>query len=209
MIRSVLAAFCLVGCAACSTPDPVTDEMLDLGDFRLLSNVAVTTNAKMMGVSRDATAEEWEEVLEAAVTKRLGRYEGEVPYTVSYSLDGFILSTRGGRLVLAPNSAMSLTVHIWQTQPLKRLEARSKQLLILEGLDGETALGSGLFRTRDEQMERLALRFAAAVERWLGANSDLFGVDVSDAAKEAARKDDAAAIAEQVQSDVDTSAAAQ
>ena len=181
-------------------PDPETDEQVDLGNFRLLSNVAVTTNARRMGVSRQATAEEWEQVLESAITKRFGRYEGDVPYTISYSLDGYILATKGGRLALAPNSAMSITIHIWETEPLKRLKERSTQLLVLEGFDGETVIGSGLFRGRDEQMETLGKQFSKAVERWLLANSDLFGVDVTDEAKEAAKKDDAAEIAKQAQS---------
>lgn len=197
MIRSVLAALCVLAVSACAVPDPETDERVELGNFRLAGNVAVTTNAKLMGVSRQASAEEWEEVLESAITKRFGAYEGDVPYTISYSLDGYILATRGGRLALAPNSAMAMTVHIWTNEPPKRLEERSKQLLIFEGFDGETIVGSGLFRTRDEQMDALGKQFSKAVERWLLVNGDLFGIDVTEEAKEAARKDDAAEIAKQ------------
>ncbi len=195
MIRNLIAAACLAVTAACSVPNPDLEEQVDLGNFRLQSNVAVTKNARKMGVSRDATAEEWETALEAAIDKRFRRYDGDTPYTISYSLDGYILATKGGRLALAPRSAMSMTVHIWQTDPLLRLKDRSKQLLILEQLDGESVIGSGLFRDADEQMANLAAQFAKAVERWLQANADLFGEDVSDAAKEAAKKDDAAEIA--------------
>ncbi len=201
MFRTLITIAALVALSACAVPDPDLEEQVNLGDFRLLGNVAVTTNARKMGVSRDASAEEWEAALEGAIEKRFGRYEGETPYTISYSLDGYILATKAGRLALAPRSAMSMTVHIWQTDPLDRLEDRSKQLLIFEGLDGETVIGSGLFRDRDEQMANLAAQFAKAVERWLVANGDLFGVGVSDAALEAAKRDDAAEIARQVQAE--------
>lgn len=197
MIRHLISALCLMAVAACAVPDPDLEEQVDLGDFRLLGNVAVTTNARKMGVSRDASAEDWEAALEGAIAKRFGRYEGETPYTLSYSLDGYILATKGGRLALAPRSAMSMTVHIWQTSPQKRLEDRSKQLLILEQFDGETVIGSGLFRDSDEQIANLAAQFSKAVERWLVANGDLFGVGVTEEAKAAAAKDDAAEIAKQ------------
>ncbi len=196
-IRYALMALCLVGLSACAVPDPDVEEKVELGDFRLLGNVAVTTNSRKMGVSRDASSEAWEDVLEAAVQKRFGRYDGETPYILSYSLDGYILATKGGRLALAPRSAMSMTVHIWQTEPQKRLEDRSKQLLILEQFDGETFIGSGLFRTKEEQMENLAAQFAKALERWLQANADLFGQTVTEEAKQAAEKDDLEALADQ------------
>lgn len=197
MIRHLISVLCLVAVAACAVPDPDLEEQVPLGDFKLLGNIAVTTNARKMGVSRDASAEAWEKALEGAVDKRFRRYDGDTPYTLSYSLDGYILATKGGRLALAPRSAMSMTVHIWQTDPLKRLEKRSKQLLILEQLDGESVIGSGLFRDGDEQMANLSAQFSKALERWLVSNGDLFGVGVSAEAKAAAAKDDAAQIAKQ------------
>lgn len=202
-LRTITAALLLLGLAACAVPDPETDEIVELGDFRLLSNVAVTTNARKMGVSREADAEAWEEVLETAIDKRFARYEGETPYILSYSLDGYILATKGGRLALAPRSAMSMTVHIWQTEPQKRLAERSKQLLVLEQFDGETFIGSGLFRAKEEQMENLAAQFAKAVERWLLANGDLFGSEVSEEDRAAAAKDDLAALTQEAQQSTD------
>ncbi|MEM7472400.1 MAG: hypothetical protein AAF340_13710 [Pseudomonadota bacterium] len=198
MLRFGLILSICLALTACSVPDPETDSPAELGDFRLKSNIAVTKTAQKMGVSRDATEEEWEEVLEAAIEKRFRRYAGETLYTLSYSLDGYLLATKGGRLALSNRSAVLATVHIWETDPLDRLEDRSTQLLVLEGLDGETFVGSGLFRTKDEQMARLGAQFAKAVERWLVANSDLFGRDVSDAEKQAARKDSAAQIAQEI-----------
>lgn len=196
-MRAILIS--LVACAtlaACAVPDPEVDAQVELGDFRLKSNIAVTKTARKMGVSRDATEAEWEEVLEAAIEDRFRRYSGETPYTISYSLDGYLLATKGGRLALANRSALLATVHIWETEPLERLEDRSTQLFVLESLDGKTAIGSGIFRTKEEQMARLAASFAKAVERWLVANGDLFGRDVSEADIEAAAQDSAAQLAQ-------------
>jgi hypothetical protein len=201
-MRAILAALSVATVlSACAVPDPDTEEQVPLGDFRLDLNVAVTDNASKMGVSRTATAEEWEEVLEAAIDKRFRRYEGEKFYHISYSLDGYILATKGGRLALAPRSAMSVTVHVWDSETKTRLEERSKQILVLEQLDGETFIGSGFFNTKEQQMQNLAAQFSKAVERWLVANGDLFGQYVDADAKEAAAKDDLQALAEKAKAD--------
>lgn len=190
--------------AGCAVPNPETDEQVPLGDFKLDLNVAVTDNARKMGVSRTASADEWEVALESAIDKRFRRYEGEKNYHISYSLDGYILATKGGRLALAPRSALSMTVHVWDSETKTRLEDRSKQILVLEQLDGETFIGSGLFRGKEQQMENLSAQFAKAVERWLVVNGDLFGQNVSDSDKDAAAKDDLKALSDKVKSDAET-----
>lgn len=200
-IRTLVLTASLVAVSACAVPNPETDEQVPLGDFRLASNVAVTDTARKMGVTREASPEEWEQVLEEAIDARFQRYTGNTPYVLSYSLDGYILATKGGRLALAPRSALSMTVHIWQAEPLKRLEDRSKQLLVLEQFDGETVIGSGLFRSKEEQMKNLGAQFAKAVERWLQSNGDLFGIGVSADAKAAAEKDDLAALSKKAQAE--------
>ncbi|MEP3345875.1 MAG: hypothetical protein ABJN34_13705 [Litoreibacter sp.] len=201
-MRAILAALSLgTVLSACAVANPDNEEQVALGDFKLDLNVAVTDKARKMGVTRDATPEEWEAVLEAAIEKRFRRYEGEKLYHLSYSLDGYILATKGGRLALAPRSAMSMTVHVWDSETRTILKERSKQILVLEQFDGETLIGSGFFNTKEQQMENLAAQFAKAVERWLVSNGDLFGQDVDEAAKEASAKDDLAALAEQAKTD--------
>ncbi|SFR31785.1 hypothetical protein [Litoreibacter janthinus] len=196
-MRAILTALSAVFLlAACAVPNPDTEDQVPLGDFKLDLNVAVTDKASKMGVSRTATAEEWEKVLEAAIDKRFRRYDGKKLYHISYSLDGYILATKGGRLALAPRSALSATVHVWDSETKTRLEKRSKQILVLEQLDGETFIGSGFFNSKDQQMQNLAAQFAKAVERWLVSNGDLFGQDVDADAKAAAEKDDLQALAE-------------
>lgn len=201
-MRAILTAlFAATFLSACAVPNPDTEEQVPLGDFKLDLNVAVTDQAKKMGVTRAATAEEWEQVLEAAIDKRFRRYDGEKLYHISYSLDGYILATKGGRLALAPRSALSMTVHIWDSETKTILKDRSKQILVLEQLDGETFVGSGFFNTKEQQMENLGAQFAKAVERWLVANGDLFGLDVDADAKDASAKDDLAALAAQAKAD--------
>lgn len=207
-ILAVLTAVILL--SACTVANPDNEEQVPLGDFKLDLNVAVTDSAKKMGVTRDASPEEWEDALEAAIEKRFRRYEGDKLYHISYSLDGYILATKGGRLALAPRSAMSVTVHVWDSETKTQLKDRSKQMLILEQLDGETLIGSGFFNSKEQQMDNLAAQFAKAVERWLVSNGDLFGQDVDAEAKAAAAKDDLAALAEKAKAgagaDVDAAA---
>lgn len=175
--------------SACSVPDPETEERVNLGNFSLGHNVAVTKNAKKVGPSRSASAEEWEAAIEAAVGKRFSRYEGEKLYHIALNLDAYALALPGIPIVLSPKSILSAKLTVWDDAAGKKLNEKTRQITVFEHVDGETIIGSGLTQSREEQMFNLAAQLAKAVQRYMLANGEWFGVTPTDEAKAAADAD--------------------
>jgi len=141
---------------ACAVADPDTDPQVPLGNFTLGHNVAVTQNAQKIGPSRTATAEEWEKTLEGAIAARFGDYDGEKLYHLGINLDGYALAIPGVPVVLAPKSALVISLTVWDDAEERKLNEPPRQMTIFEQFDGGTIVGSGLTRQREEQMENLA-----------------------------------------------------
>lgn len=166
----------LLAIAGCAAPDDVLAPPVPLGDFSLGYNIVVTKNASAIGPSRKATPEEWEAVLKDEIGRRFGRYEGDKLYHLGVNLDGYALAVPGIPVLLAPKSAVVVSVNVWDDASQKKLNAEPKQLTVLESLSGETIVGTGLTRSRDEQMRALAFNAAKAIERWLVDNrAEWFG----------------------------------
>ena len=189
LVSKCAAVLVVLGLGACAVADPDTDPQVPLGDFSLGHNVVVTKNARKIGPSRTASADEWETILEAAMEKRFGRYEGEKLYHIGINLDGYALAIPGIPVVLAPKSILAIKVNVWDDAAQKKLTEKPRTLTVFEQLDGGTILGSGLSRSREEQMSNLAANMARAVERFLVANAEWFGETASEEAKEAAEAD--------------------
>lgn len=163
--------------SACAVANPDTDPQVSLGDFSLGHNVVVTQNARKVGPSRNATPEEWETLLEGEIAKRFDRHTGDKLYHLGINLDGYALAIPGVPVVLAPKSLMLVTVNVWDDAAGVKLADEPRQLTVFEQFDGGTIIGSGLTRSREEQMSNLAAQMAAAVERYLLANGEWFGID--------------------------------
>lgn len=188
-MRAILAICLAVTLSACAVPDPDTEEQVSLGDFRLSHNVVVTKNAKKIGPSRTASPEEWEELLEGEIERRFGGYEGDKLYHIGINLDGYALAVPGVPIVLSPKSALVISLTVWDDAADKKLNDPPRQMTILEQLDGNTILGSGLTQGRKKQMKNLAAAMAKAVERYLVANREWFGEAPDPDAKAAAEAD--------------------
>lgn len=165
----------LLGCAA---PDPLLDELPNMGDFRLAHNIVVADNVKQVPPSRNATPEEWEEVLTAEIDRRFGEYDGERLYHIGIAVDGYALAPPGIPLVLNPRSILVLSVNIWDDALGVKLHEEPEQILVLEGASAETAvIGSGIARNREEQMQVLARNAARQVQRFMLQNPEWFSID--------------------------------
>lgn len=176
-MKRVLAFLALAVLANCGQSETDLAEPPEpLGDFRLGHNIVVTSNAQLVPPSRGATPEEWEAVLKTEIDRRFGRYEGDRYYHLGVSLDGYSLAIPGIPVVLAPKSAIVLTANVWDDAAGEKLNEEGKRLTVLEGLNGETVIGTGLTRSREEQMQALAFNAAQAIERWLVKNrAEWFG----------------------------------
>lgn len=194
------AAAALLLAAGCTADNTTMDPPAPLGDFSLGYNIVVADNAEKVPPSRDATPEEWEEVLTRAIDLRLGRYEGEKLYHLGVSVDGYALAVPGIPVVAAPKSALIVSLNVWDDASETKLTEEPKRLTVLESFTGETVVGSGITKSREEQLENLAFNAAMAVERYLAENAaEWFGEDALPSAEEVTVEplEDAAATVEE------------
>ncbi|MCC5989782.1 MAG: hypothetical protein JJT95_19105 [Pararhodobacter sp.] len=169
---AMLLLAALVG--ACTDVGNLSAERAELGDFRLGHNIVVATNAQRAPVSRPAESEAWEEAIRDAVDERFSRYEGTRLYHIAVSVDGYLLAPPGVPLVASPRSALIIGVHVWDDELGRPINEERRQLTVLEGVSGESLLGSGLTRSADEQMTILARNAARSIENWMAENSEWF-----------------------------------
>lgn len=172
---------CLLGLAAslplllgCAPKDDLADAPVPLGNFVLGHNVAVTDKAQKGPISRDATAAEWEAAMEKAIEDRFGRYTGTKVYNIGISVDGYALAPPGLPVLVKPKSVLIISANIWDDAAQKKLNPKGEQMTIFEGLSEETVVGSGLTRSKKQQMEVLAYNAAKAVEGWLLKHPEWF-----------------------------------
>lgn len=165
----------LAGLAGCARND-LADPPMPLGDFALGLNVAVADKVEMVPISRPATPEEWEAEVQKAVADRFGRYQGTRLYNIGISVDGYALAPPGIPVVAAPKSVLVVTANIWDDAAQKKLNPEGKQFTVFESLSGETVIGTGLTRTKKQQMEALAFNAVRRVEEWLLEHPEWFGM---------------------------------
>jgi hypothetical protein len=168
----------LIALAACATPDPLTDELPNMGNFRLAHNIVVADSMQQIPPSRNATPEEWVEILTSEIDRRFGEYDGDRLYHIGVAVDGYALAPPGVPLVLNPRSVLVLSVNVWDDALGEKLHEEPEQILVLEGASAETAvIGSGLGRTREEQMQVLARNAARQIQLWMLDNPEWFDID--------------------------------
>lgn len=189
---AVCAALLLL--AACARND-LADPPVPLGDFALGLNVAVADNVQMVPISRPATPEEWEAEIIKAVDARFGRYEGTKLFNIGISIDGFALAPPGIPVVAAPKSVLVVTANIWDDGAQKKLNAEGKQFTVFESLSGETVIGTGLTRTKKQQMEALSYNAVKRVEDWLLEHPEWFGMTKAELDAALAARDEAIKLA--------------
>ena len=178
MIRARLVALglCLAVLGACAKND-LADPPVDLGNFGLGLNIAVADHMQKVPISRDASVEEWEAAMIKAVDDRFGRYQSTHLFNIGISIDAFALAPPGIPVVLAPKSVLVITANIWDDAKQLKLNPEGTRFTVFEGLSGDTVIGSGLTKTRAQQMATLSYNAVKAVEGWLLENPAWFGLN--------------------------------
>ncbi len=175
--RALALVLCLGLLAGCAKTTDVTEPKQDLGDFSLGFAVVNTSADKKVPISREASDEEWEAALIRALEARLRRYEGAKTYHIGIALDGWALGPPGVPVVLKPKSILVGSAVIFDDATQTQLNEKGFQISSFErGGTTDSFIGSGLTRTRQEQMDELAFVFAKRLELWLYENRDWFGV---------------------------------
>jgi len=176
MKKSVYVAVAMAALSACSVL-PEKKPQLELGDFALGHNIVIAPNPYMGPGSREATPEELINAVKTAIETRLDVYEGEKVYNIGLSIDGYVLADVGLPVVLAPKSALIVQISLWDDAIAEKLTDEAHQIVVLEDFSAKTIIGSGLFSTKDQQLQVLSRKVALKVENWLEENNDWFGVD--------------------------------
>lgn len=161
--------------AACGRGD-LEKPPTPLGDFVLGHNIVVADAAAVPGISRKATADEWEAALKKGMADRFGRYEGSRIYNFGTSIDAYVLAPPGLPVVASPRSAVIITVHVYDDAQQLELNPGGKQITVLERSSPEAFIGSGLTQSRQVQMERLSYDAAKAIEEYLLQNPEWLGL---------------------------------
>lgn len=174
VIRPILAALALALVAACAPKNDLKDRPPPLGRFLLGTNVVVTDGMQKGPVSRDATGPEWQDALKQAIQDRFGRYDGDTYYDMAITVQGYALAPPGIPVVLSPKSVLIVEVLFWYDAKQEQLNAKPKRLIVFEGTSPQTVLGSGLTRTKEEQMKVLSYNTAKDIQDWLLQHPEWF-----------------------------------
>ena len=176
MMRILLLLPLVALLAACSpSGDDLEEGPASLGDFKLGHNVVVAHKAVLGPLSRRATGEQLSTALQSAIADRFGRYEGDSLYHFGVSVEGYVLAAPGVPLVLSPKSAIIIRVTVWDDAAGRKLNDKPEQITIFESLSGETAVGSGLTQTAEEQLRNLSVNAAKQIELFLLRKQDQEG----------------------------------
>lgn len=175
------AAAAVAGCAPPPAQRAASRPEGPLGDFRLGHNIVTADTAAVGPLSRTASAEEWVEVLTAAIAEELGGYEGSGLYHVGVSVDGYTLAVPGIPVVASPKSILVVGATVWNDATGERLNPEPHVIIAFESLGAGTVVGSGYARSARAQMEDLAANAARKLHLWLRSHPEWFGAPPADA----------------------------
>lgn len=171
MLRIFALLSTLLIVAACAVPQKeVTEAPVDLGDFKLGHNIVVAPDLTKGPLSREASKEEWIASVKGAIDARLGRYNGTRLVHLGVNVSGYVLAQPGVPILLAPKSALIITVTAWDDRAGGKFHDEPKMITVLETFTGASIVGSGLTMTAEEQMANLSHNVAKALEDWLHEN---------------------------------------
>jgi hypothetical protein len=165
MIRILALLTGLSLLAACNT-GPQDRTPSSLGEFKLGHNVVVADKMRQGPISRDATAEEWEETIKTAVQQRFGGFDGDQLYHFGISVEGYMLAPEG--FIYNPRSMLIINVTVWDDAAGKKLNDEVYQITVVEDSTVTTFFkGSGRERSKQEQMDGLTANALDQLGDWL------------------------------------------
>ncbi|KUF10219.1 hypothetical protein [Pseudoponticoccus marisrubri] len=158
MYRLLAVLALATGLSACTdaTRD-LADPVAPLGDFKLGHAAVVAPNVQQLLVSREATAEEWIAVTDAALEQRFRRFEGGKFYHLGVSVEAYSLPPP----VVPGKSAVAMRVTVWDDAAEAKLNEETHVINVIQVFESRLGL------SKEEQMTRLAETAAQQIEQWL------------------------------------------
>lgn len=156
--------------AACSPTRDLGEPAEPIGNFELGQGFGlVAKDVTKAPASRDASEEDWKSALGEAINNRFSRFSGGQVFHVSITVDGYMIAPPGVPLVLSPKSVLIFRPVIVDVDGNVMFDENGdlEQITVIESFSAETALGSGLTLSREEQIKDLAEAAARATENWM------------------------------------------
>lgn len=175
LIRALPGLALLVVVAACDAND-AGQPPRPMGNFAMGLNIVVPETAQTIAISRKAEPEEWKTVMIAAMEERFGGYRGDKLFDFGISIDGYMLAPPGVPVVASPRSALIITVNVWDDAKKQLLVKGGKRLVIMEGVSGDSFVGSGWTQNKQAQMKKLATNAAKAVQDYMLEHPEWLGL---------------------------------
>lgn len=173
-LRLWLAPLALCVLTACAQEPPPLDLAPEpIGAFRMGFPIVVANDAQKGPASREATEDELAAAVEAAVTERLDRYDGDGLYHVGLRVEAYVLAQPGIPVIFSPQSVMLLALNVWDNATQERLNEEPIRITAFEGgQGGGPFVPSGLINSREKQLANLARTAARQVEVELRKRAD-------------------------------------
>ncbi len=172
-MRRVQAIAALILTAACGAPDldPVPNAAEPIGDFRMGFNIVVANDVTRAPSSREATEDELTSAVRARMEERLGRYDGDGLYHIGLRIEGYSLGRAGVPILYSPRSILLIAMNVWDDATQEKLTEEAIRVTVFESRAGPL-VGSGLTRSREEQLAALSYNAAVQVEKILLEKAD-------------------------------------
>ncbi len=176
MTRLFPAILLLLGLAACSSSFKDLEEVPEpMGRFLLGHTVVVVDNPEKGPLSRTASDDEWKATMESAIKERFGRYDGDKYFHIAVRVEGYVLAQPGIPVVASPKSVLVISVTLWDDEKQAKINEEPEVFTVLERLTGETAMGSGLTQSKEQQMANLTRNAALKIHKWMLEHPEWFG----------------------------------
>ena len=177
MLSRAVPVILLAVCAAlsgCGATNDLSKPPTPFGEFQLGYDIVIADKAEPVGPSRKATPEEWEAAMKTAVDARFRRYDGNKLYHLGIAVNAYALAVPGIPILISPKSVVVVSVDVWDDTAQRIINAETRQFTVFEGLSGSTVIGSGLTKTREQQMQTLSENAARQINDWLVTNKVWF-----------------------------------
>ncbi len=175
-MHRILPLLIVLGLVSACARDDLSLPPEAIGNFQAGHLLAVAQDPTLGPFSRRAEEGQWVDAMQLALEQRFReRFPGDRTYHIGVAVQAYVLAIPGIPLVYSPRSVLIFSVNFYDDATRTRLNPEPIQMTVFEACCTVPILGSGLTKTKEEQMEALSFNAARAVERTMRQNAEWFG----------------------------------